>query len=290
MRGLHSDRPIQRRLIKLGFSAFAGRKRAHWQDTFPGLRIDRERGQILYFGESAGVLSPTRLPDHAKEIAIVGSGPSIRKQHLTRLPPRSALLLNGAISLAAQLHPMAILIEDERFVWRHFDMLRDTPADCPWFLSPGVIRALLERDRTFLIGKQVRLIEDLLKPVHSPRLNRADPALAGVLDRQKLFSLEPERGIMPAGTVAYTAMQFAMASGPCLIGLAGVDLSNANQPRFYETMGNAAPSGIVRGLSRIIDGFSAAREIAGSRGIKLRCYSPVSVLLDVGYPHDPRLE
>ncbi|WP_273690658.1 glycosyl transferase [Ketogulonicigenium vulgare] len=283
MKGQASDRPVTRRLIRLGFQLLRGR--AHWQDTFPGLRIDRASGEIRYFGRKVGQLVPAALPS-IDALHIIGSGPSLAGQNLTALPPARTILLNGAISLADQLHPAAVFVEDERFVFRHFSMLSRLDPAVPLALSAAVIRAILQRDDGFLQGRRVMLIDNLLKPVHHLR-RRAVPA--GV-DGTGLVSQDPEQGVMIAGSVACTALQFALAAQPKVIGFAGIDLSNANAPRFYESADSRAPSGIVSGLPRLLAFFAAARDVAQERGIALRCYSARSALLEIGYPYDDLLD
>ncbi|QCP88064.1 glycosyl transferase [Cereibacter sphaeroides] len=283
-----SDRPLKRRAIKLGYSIFAGRDRAHWQETAFGLHIDRAHGKITYLGKNVGRLVPACFQD-TDEIVIVGSGPSLRDQDVSQLPKRSAILLNGAAGIASHVAPLFVAVEDERFIWRHFSMLRDVGPDCGLLLSPGAIRAILEQDREFLKDRKVSLIDNLFKPVHEVRRRETDPSLISILDTTRRLSLAPEVGVVPAGTVALSAMQFALAAKPARISLAGIDLKNASGPRFYETAREMAPSGIVRGMDRILSGFVAAQQVAASRGIALGCLSPVSALLDIGYPFDPRI-
>lgn len=291
-----SDRPLHRKAIKLAFQIFAGRAHAHAQGTWPHLQLQRDdtgAGGILYRGRRVAGLLPAKLPQNLAEITIIGSGPSLATQDVTRLAPRSAILLNGAMTLAERLPPLAIAIEDERFVWRHREMIRHAPADCLWLLSPSVIRALLENDPAALAERCVILIDSLLKPTHAARRRVDDPAIAGFVQRGAGgagLSLDPGRGVMPAGTVAFTAMQFALAARPGRIGLAGIDLANAAMPRFYESAGNSAASGIVTGLDRILKNFAVARDLAVTQGIELACYSPVSALLKIGYPYSDRLE
>lgn len=290
-----SDRPFHRQIVKIVFQILRGRSRAHWQDSWPHLRVIRDEtgaGQILWKGRPAGQLLPARLPGGLAEITIVGSGPSLREQDVSRLPAHSAILLNGAIGLAPKCAPLALAVEDERFVWRHRTMLAGAPTDCLWMLSPSVMRALLSEDASTLAGRRIILIDNILKPVHAPRRTADDPALAAILCRGADgagFSRDPARGIMPAGTVAFTALQFAVAARPGLVRLAGIDLSNAAAPRFYETESDMAPSGLVDGLGRILAGFALARRCAAEAGVTLTCASRVSALLGIGYPLDPLL-
>lgn len=291
------NRPFSRSLVKLGFTIFAGKRRAHFQDCWPGLCIERDdsgAGKIHYRGRMAGVLLPTGLPQGLSEINIVGSGPSLAKQRIECLAPNSAILLNGAIALAGKLQPLAIAVEDERFVWRHIDILRNAPDNCLYLLSPAAMRAWLSLDQNALEGRSIMLIDNIFKPVHLPRRSAASPELTACLaldtETGAALSLDPAVGVVIAGTVACSAVQFALNARPGRIGLAGIDLSNANQPRFYEREGSSAFSGIVSGLQRILRAFSLVHSVAEAAGVSLVCYSPVSALLEIGLEYDDKLD
>lgn len=285
------DRPPGRALIRLGALAL-GRSRAHRQDLWPHLSIDRTTGVARWRGKPLTTLSPFSavVPRGGPFLAVVGSGPSIKDQKVEALPAGTAILLNGAASLADRAQPLAIAVEDERFVFRHHAMLAGAPPDVPLFLSPAALRAIAERDTALLRGRTVCLIDNLARPVNRTRRSLDDPALAPVLQRDgdAAFSLDPEAGVVITGTVAFSALQIAMAATPGEVLLAGVDLTNADQPRFYEEADRAA-SGLARGLPRILAGFALARTEAEARGMALTCASPVSALLRIGYRHSSRL-
>lgn len=283
-----SDRPLSRKLIRLGFQLL-GRSRAHRQDLWPGMRIDRASGRVIWRGRDLLMLRAPGavVPAGMAVIAVVGSGPSLRDQRIEALGEGTAILCNGAASLAGRIRPLAVAVEDERFVFRHHPMLAALPADIPLLLSPAALRAWAERDSAPLRGRDVALIDNLARPLDGPRRPLSDPALSGTVirDRQAALSVRPDRGVVIAGTVALSALQFALAAAPGRIVLAGIDLTNDRQPRFYED-GNMAPSGLAAGLDRILAGFALARATAERRGIPISCASPVSALLDLGYPHD----
>lgn len=288
-----SDRPLGRSLVRLGALAL-GRARAHRQDIWPYLAIDRPSGRVAWKGAPLARLSPFAavVPAGAPFLAIVGSGPSLAAQRVEHLPRGTAILLNGAASLAGRVAPLAVAVEDERFVFRHAAMLAGLPGGLPLFLSPAAMRALAERHPALLDARPLCLIDDLRKPVNAPRRLLSDPALDGVLRRDGAAALSraPDTGVVIAGTVAFSALQIALAANPAEILLAGIDLSNAAEPRFYETAGDTAPSGLERGRGRILAGFALARDEARDRGIRLACASPVSALLDLGIPRDARLD
>jgi len=225
-------------------------------------------------------------------VLIIGSGPSVKALSSPVLPPREALLLNGAISLIGEglEAPFAIAIEDERFVWRHHEMIRRlVPRDVPMLLSPGAIRAFCDIDATFLPDRQVILIDDVRKPYDHPRRDDADLCR---LDYVTLrdgagCSSAPEKAVFQGGSVVVSALQFALGTGAREIGFIGIDISNADSPRFYEERGSAAFSGVADAEKRILDHIALARDEASQRGILLVNHSPISALRSIGLDYVP---
>ncbi|MCF7699265.1 glycosyl transferase [Loktanella sp. M215] len=288
-----SDRPLSRSLIKLG-ALLAGPARAHRQDLWPHLAIDRPGGLVTWRGKPLLTLRrPSDLiPQDAPLLAVVGSGPSLAAQRIENLPPRTAILLNGAATLADRIAPLALAIEDERFVFRHHEMLPTLPRDLPWLLSPAALRAIASVDPSLLTTRPVALIDNLAKPLNASRRRLDDPALDALLLRGDgaALSRDPDVGVVIVGTVAFSALQIALAARPAQIVLVGIDLGNAAAPRFYETAGDTAPSGLVAGLDRSLAGFALARDHAAASGVALTCASPVSALLGLGMPRTDLLD
>lgn len=293
-----SDRPFRRRAIKLFAQLFLGRSRAHYHAWLPSLRIDDRvggaGGRIVYWGKPVIDLAGLDIlrPRVGSRIVIVGSGPSVKDIPLERLPPRTALLLNGAIGLIGQEigEPLAVAIEDERFVWRHFAMIsRHVTPDIPMLLSVGVIRALCDLDPTFLQGRPVILIDDIRKPYATPR--RTDEELAGfghaLLRGAAGFSSRPDLAVFQGGSVVVSALQFALAADASEIGFIGVDIANADAPRFYESDGSAAFSGVAGAEGRILAHIALARDEAEKRGVRLCNHSAVSALRSIGLDYEP---
>jgi hypothetical protein len=296
-----SDRPLRRSLIKTGTRLLLGNARAHFQDAFPGLRICRatkgRKGTVHYRGKAvANLSSADALRARAGDsLFVVGSGPSIAQNDLSALPPCSAILLNGAIKLwgGPIETPFAVAVEDERFIWRHFDLLKQTVrGDVPCLFSVEVLRAICEVDATFLRGRTIMLIDDIRKPFDRRRRRYAViQALEFIrrdADIDAGLSFEPDSGVFRGGSVAVSALQFALYCEPKTIGLFGIDISNAHQPRFYENAGDSAPSGVAEAERRIVAHFALAKRVAGERGLKLVNFSPVSALIGIGFPYDDR--
>jgi hypothetical protein len=199
--------------------------------------------------------------------------------------------LNGALHLLPSVitKPLAVAIEDERFVWRHFDLLKRIPTGCVCLLSVSVIRAICELDRTWLRDRPIVLIDNLRKPYGVARRDTAELRKLNYVrlseDGDVGFSDDPFAGIFQAGSVAVSAAQFAVSWTPRSIGFVGIDLSNADEPRYYETT-DKAYSGIVAAQQRIVDHLVLARNIAAERGIHVVNHSPVSALVGMGFGYD----
>lgn len=296
---ISSQRPLRRRAIKLA-TALLGPDWAHAHAWLPYLKLEKIQNctNIVYRNRPVTQLSSPGIFAAAAgpQIYIVGSGPSVGQSDLTLLEPHSCLLLNGAIDeIGRQIKtPLAVVIEDERFVWRHFAMLQERiHPNTICFFSVGVIRALCERDPVWLASMRIILLDDIRKPYRLARRPlkklRRDPDAIVNASGTAGFSGNPERGVFQGGTVAISAFQLAAYARPELIGLVGIDILNADQPRFYEQEGRSAPSGLKRAQKRIADHLRLAIEICTKRGIKVENYSRESILVHCGLPYNARL-
>ncbi|MBM3094314.1 glycosyl transferase [Ensifer sp. T173] len=296
---MSSNRPFLRSLIKIATRLALGRSRAHVQDWFPGLKLQRasetQDGSIWYQGELVGnLLSTSRTLRFApRSVLIIGSGPSIEQNDLTRIDGSSCILLNGALTLVPSViaQPLAVAIEDERFVWRHFDLIQRIPVDSLCLASVSTIRAICELDRTWFKDRAIALIDNVRKPYAKKR--RSVPELRALSyvrlseDGATGFSENPTSGVFQAGSVVISAMQFAIRWKPREIGLLGIDLGNADMSRFYETT-EKAYSGIRKAQPRIIDHLNMARNVAAENGIEIANHSSVSPLVDCGFGYDEK--
>jgi hypothetical protein len=301
--GFGSDRPLRRKLVKLA-CRLLGHDRAHYHSWLPSLKIKGRTatspGTVLYRGRPILALQNiSALQTRAGEtITIVGSGPSIKGQNLASLRPRSAILLNGAISLIGKdiAEPLAVAIEDERFIWRHFALVREkVAAEVLCLFSPGVLRAICDIAPEWLAGRSVVLIDDIRKPYGAPRRRQAALQQLGDFatmntDGRAGFSATPDKGVFQGGSVAISALQFAMATDARQIGFAGIDISNAADPRFYESRGGTANSGVHGAEERLLKHFAIAKDVADACGTTFVNYSEVSALRKIGFGYDPALD
>lgn len=276
-----------------------GPTRRHFQAWWPHLKLKRWGANpgILYSDVHVGTLVTHHHLRRPDVIYIVGSGPSILEQNLSLIPDKSSILLNGAISLVGDviMQPLAIAIEDERFVWRHFGMMQERiPAQMVCFLSPAVIRAICERKPEWLRTRPIILIDDLRKPYLRRLTNDAHLKRRRFVsfndDCTSALSLSPAWGVIQGGSVVVSAIQFAIGLAPARIGLVGIDITNADEPRFYERAGDVAKSGLLKARRRIIEHLTLAKRICDARGIAMSIHSSKSALLQAGFTYDAHLE
>jgi hypothetical protein len=298
---LGSERPWRRSIFRILMYVLWGRSGAHTQDWLPGLSLTIpqqpfETGTIVYRGHSISpLLHPAVLKNSAsQEIFIIGSGPSLRSNDLSLIGPRTAILLNGAISLLTEGidAPLAIAIEDERFVWRHFQLMAEKiGAGSTCLFSTAVIRAICEINDDWLADKTVILIDNIRKPYGGKRREYsqlADLDFVRVHADEAGFSSDPSKGVFQGGSVAISAFQFAAYCKPATIGFFGVDISNANGPRFYERIGSIAKSGIAHAKRRILAHVVLGIGVCIAQGTEVLNFSPISALSECGLPYDSR--
>ncbi|MEP9388921.1 glycosyl transferase [Mesorhizobium sp. KR9-304] len=301
MLGPRPNRPPRRYLARLYCLLRYGWANAHAEEWWPDLELTRPGaagdGAILHRGRLVAPLLPYPAAGGIAEIVVVGSGPSLARQARERIPIASALLLNGAIHLIAEgaPRPLGVVVEDERFVWRHWRLLAATvPPGTHCYLSTSVIRSLCETAPDWLASQQVHHLDFLHRPYGRRRPDTAElrrlPFLRWSNDGKSAISLAPQKGLMPAGSVAATAAQLALSFGPSRIGLAGIDLTNAGKPRFYETDGDQAMSRLGAARARILAALRIFRDECARQAIVLENYSPASRLAEIGIPYVARLE
>jgi hypothetical protein len=278
-----------------------GAGKAHFEEWWPLLSLtkpgtDGTEGIIRYGGRAIAPLLP--YPDtlaREDELLVVGSGPSLAKQATDRIPIERAILLNGAIHLLRpSLRPFAVVVEDERFVWRHWKKLEQlVAADTDCYFSTGVTRALCETVPGWLSRQRVRHIDFVHRPYMEPRPDPAElrrlPFLRWAADGKAAISRDPRSGLVPAGSVAVTAAQIALSLEPSRIGFVGIDLTATKTPRFYEVEGDAAMSRLEAAVGRVLAAFSLVKLACEESGIALENYSPTSLLSRVGIRYFPRL-
>lgn len=92
------------------------------------------------------------------------------------------------------------------------------------------------------------------------------------------FSDNIDHGVFDYGTVVYPALQIGCALGYREIYIAGLDMNNFEQPRFYETAENKLGTRLDRDFEQIRHSFYAAQSYCELNNIRVVNLSPESAI------------
>lgn len=249
-------------------------------------------------------------------VNIFASGPSISDVDFTKsLLDMASIFVNGSLSLLnehAFNQVVGYVISDERFIKHQLSLLKNTYTGQPLYITINVLKAiaryhpkLIEQYHDsiriiFAVDRPLTHSESLITKTKSINILQKIFARATkskkikfllthfaqhpnfVIETQKTaqpigVSLDITDGFVEAGTVAYVAAQLAFSEGAGSIHLYGIDLINSNQPRFYESKDDNAPSKLEKAVStRIIPSFNLLGRVYREHGVAIYNHSPVS--------------
>ena len=256
----------------------------------------------------------TNLPLKNASVNILASGPSIVDVHFDHsLLAAPSIFVNGSLSLIDQhnfSHVAAYVISDERFVGHNSDVLDTFYCGQPLYITISVLQAMIDKlphliekyhqeiqlifaaDRPIAINEVNSSFQTLIsKLTRKPFVKRRTPKLPlSHFESQDNFvldlthhpepigvSLDISDGFVESGTVAYVAVQLAYTLGASTINMYGIDLLNANQPRFYENKDNKAPCKLEKAVyERIVPSFNLLGEVYNKYDVKVINHSPIS--------------
>ncbi|MEN2751019.1 hypothetical protein AAIR29_05155 [Psychrobacter sp. FBL11] len=247
-----------------------------------------------------------------QSVNIFASGPSVSdisfKPLLLNAP---SIFVNGSLSLLnkhAFSQVVGYVISDKRFIKHQLSLLKSTYAGQPLYITMSVLEAIA-RYHPKLIEQyhdSIRMIFAVDRPLAKPQLLKSKYSLQKlftrvtkpkktklalthfakhpnfVIENQQTaqpigVSLDITDGFVEAGTVAYVAAQLAFSRRAGSVHLYGIDLINSNQPRFYESKNDNAPSKLEKAVStRIIPSFNLLGRVYQDHGVTVYNHSPVS--------------
>lgn len=247
---------------------------------------------------------------HQQVVNIIASGPSITDLAFTELLDMPTIFVNGSISLTNQHHFTNIVgyvISDARFISHQPEILQQYYTGQPLYATLAVFEAMAITHPTLLLMHHQAM--RILHPVDRPLATKAKPSFFSKLGfKEKLLnkkksltefkthpnfviddahkpkpigvSLDITYGFVEGGTVAYIAAQLAFSRQAGAIHLYGIDLLNSDQPRFYESTDNSAPSKLSKAITdRIVPSFNLLGHIYKDQGVPVTNFSPISKAL-----------
>lgn len=293
------------------------------QGSYIDLSVGNNRLSFtLLHSQDITAIAENLAKDNLSSVNVFASGPSIAQVDFNKILLNSpAIFVNGSLSLLTQYHfnlPIAYVISDERFIEHNLAAIKNnitkTLPQTLWCITLPVLKALCKADPKLVqsLHPQIRLIFAVDRPIINQsnffrqlfdkdnkfQLIKHDLAkLVHQLPHEKFIinsqhdpiigvSLDITQGFIEAGTVAFVACQLAFSLKFTEIHLYGVDLSNSQQPRFYETTQNQAPSKLDKAIeNRIVPSFNLMATSFAKRGTQVYNHSPFSKDLFLHFPY-----
>ena len=257
----------------------------HNENLWPFTHITRaasgEIRTLKYKGKAVPLVNLSELKDSAQgEVLLTATGPSTRSIDFTRLPKSIPVMgVNGAWHLSDKIKFSLYTIVDMEFYDKKPDIIRAviSQPDIVLFTTMHGIAKILDRHGSALRCR-LALIEDACYKIYQPKVPRSAiqqvwrgvTALRFHPQRQDIcFSTDIRQGIFDAGTVVYWALQILMWLGFKTILISGLDMSNFNQPRFYETEQDKLPSWLANKVDDLVmPSFSHAANVLQQNHIR----------------------
>ncbi|MFC3701976.1 hypothetical protein ACFOND_10020 [Reinekea marina] len=222
-----------------------------------------------------------QAPDNLYSIA---TGPSISDQQFNNLDGGQCVLVNGAVQLVLDNKistPLAVMVEDARFIYERFEMLLALPKGTRLCLVASAMHALgvvagVEGLKHF----NLMLIDGFETPYGSPKRSVASaPVNSYRKSSNAKLSLDLNEGHFGCGTVMYCGIQMAFHLRVKELYLVGFDLTNFDQPRFYETKDNAAWTGLQNAYeARILPALELTMQTAEEFNMQVYNCSHTSII------------
>lgn len=275
------------------------RNMRHNENLWPFIKLSRnETGEICvlkYKGQNINLATLTSLQDRFEgEILIAASGPSIKQINFDKLSSSVVTAaVNGAWHLNNKLHFSLYFVVDMTFIDRQTAILKQVigSKDVVLFTTVMGIVKLINRFSYENIQCKICIIEDICYKTYKPSIKRTDlhQALADVpgiifsdTHANIAFSCDVRRGVVDAGTVMYWALQIIYFLGFNKIYIAGLDMNNFNQPRFYENSNTMLPSFLGDKVNNIVlPALTLASNILKKDNITVINLSPQSAIPDL---------
>lgn len=261
-----SDR-VSRSIYKLIYKIFFPKSLKHNRRYWPLYAVKRDeknRIQKIYYRKK--LVSDNLAPNHIvnQKCMIIATGPSIQQldPEILHRPDIDYIGMNGAVTLNSVKFSSYVII-DHNFIDSRFDLVKKVLAtNCSLFTTPRCLEIILRLIKFEEIICQIKVIETItddivetfLGPAKKFDRNENDFFIYNHLG----FSQDIFKGTFDYYTVAYVSLQVAHALNYKQIYLAGLDMNNLSQPRFYENSNCQQPTTLNLHLDAIFKAFDTA--------------------------------
>lgn len=273
----------------------------HNENFWPHLKIKRSAAgditHLSYHGQNINLVNLEQLRQQRQNpLLLVASGPSVNTIAFHQLPKMDSMGVNGAYQLLLPHRYQLYVISDRDFIAKRADITADIIADenLLLFTTTACLVDIINRFSSTIVRCHIAIIEDVEEKTYQKRIQRNDfnELLKSSIDKgiysisdQVGFSHDIRHGVFDAATVTYWALQIAIYLGYEVIYIAGLDMNNFEQPRFYENVTNKQPTLLAKNFSNLIlPSFQYASQIIRQRGREVYNLSLHSALDDSIFP------
>lgn len=278
------------------------RNMRHNENLWPFVKIQRDsEGEITTFtykNEPVNIIRLSSLAhEYTGEVLLTATGPSVNTLNFSRLPESVIKAgVNGAWHLNDILRFNLYFVVDMTFIDHHTSVMEGLCNDqnITLFTTMMGIVKLIEQFGTSNIVCQIAILEDICYQTYQPSIKKEDiykifkndSDVAFSSDQNHIaYSKDIRRGVFDAGTVVYWALQTLGYLGFQKIYIAGLDMSNFNDPRFYEDKTNKRPSFLENKVKdTVIPALQLASQILSEMGVSVINLSPQSAVPESIFP------
>lgn len=268
-------RKIFKYLYKITHSKAYNHNRRYW----PYFRIERDQNGFLrkVFYQNQLIANNTYLKTPTNDTCmIVATGPSINHIPKESFQKKNVdyLGLNGAVSLNNARFDYHIII-DYDFITNKFDLVSRilNHPNCILFTTPRCLELILRKYSHKQIRCELKIIEIItenkLERFMDTKVYITKPRPYFYMNENIGFSTEIFDAVYDYYTVAYVALQIAYTLNYKKIFLAGLDMNNFHEPRFYETIENAQPTRLQQDFKAISHAFNVAASFFKNKQIQV---------------------
>lgn len=258
----------------------------HNENLWPYLKIKRaHQGHISELninGEPIAISDISMLQHKFQgDLLLIASGPSVKETDFSTLATTPAMGVNGAISLQAHINFNFYVVIDMTFIDQRQSIIKDVISHEEIYLFTTA-HGILKIFNTFgrhKIKCHICLIEDACYKIYqastsyneiNKKFQKSPNVMFDKNNESIAFNKDIREGIFDSGTVVYWALQIIFYLGFQRIIIAGLDMNNFDQPRFYENVNDKLPSFLESKLdSLIIPAFSLASSVCKENNISV---------------------
>ncbi|MBP2169119.1 Kdo-III transferase WaaZ [Erwinia toletana] len=245
------------------------RRYRHNENLWPYVRITRaSEGHITSLrlrGQQVPIVNLSDLRGkYSGDLLLVASGPSVNQTDFAPLQQMPAMGVNGSWFLQDRASFRFYIIVDMTFIDQRLSMVSEMIKDPQilFFTTVHGIVKIIDHFGFSAIRCQVAIIEDACFKIFQPKLWPEEIHLQYQNEASISFSAKNEniafahdirKGIFDAATVVYWALQVIHFMGFNRVVIAGLDMNNFQQPRFYENEHDCSPSYLESKFNELIE-------------------------------------